>query len=96
MTIPEHVSRNYHNTEDKLAVLEALLSAAYHMVSEADITPSPDVEAFFVLMDLAREKNKEARRAHLAEWVGHGGNSDALSQAEIAAARGADDRGACG
>lgn len=88
MNIPDHVRENYEATENKLAALGALLKAADHMICEAEIPITPETDAFFVLLRMAQDMHKESRRAHLAEWVGHGGRSDGLTEAEIAVARG--------
>ena len=94
MNIPLHVRENYEATESKLADLGALLNAAGQMFFEAEIPITPETDAAFVLLRMAQEMHKEARRAHLAEWVGHGGNSDGLTEAEITAARGETGRAA--
>ena len=88
MNAPDHVRRNHEATEDKLADLGALLIAADHMVSNAEIPLTPETDAFFVLLRMAQDTHRAARRAHLVEWAGMGGFTGHLTEAEIAAARG--------
>lgn len=94
MNIPDHVRRNHEATEDKLHRLGALLTAIDQMLFEAEIPANPQSQALSVLFDIVKDTQREACRAHLAEWVGHGGCSNGLTEAETAAARGETERAA--
>ena len=86
--IPKHVRHNFEKTEESIYQLRALLLALDHMAEAANPPASPESDALFVLITTTQAKLRALRKAHSAEWAGHGGETSDLSEAEIAAARG--------
>tara|TARA_R110002124_G_scaffold11597_18_gene55385 strand:- start:47963 stop:48232 length:270 start_codon:yes stop_codon:yes gene_type:complete len=88
--IPVHQRRNYEKTDDLLNDLNCILVA---LDALSDVIPSqeatPETNAVAAMLRMAREKVEEIENARSFEWVGLGGASDKLTDAEIAEASGA-------
>lgn len=84
--IPKHQRRNYEKTDDLINDLDCILTALDALEEAA---PTRETNAAHAMRRMALDKIKEIEIAHSAEWVGLGGKSDRLSDAEKAEATGA-------
>lgn len=88
--IPIHQRRNHEKTDDLLNDLDCILVA---LDALEDAMPrreaTRETNAAHAMRRMALDKIKEIEAARSAEWVGLGGKSDRLSDAEKAEATGA-------
>lgn len=88
--IPKHQSRNYEKTDDLLNDMSVLLTALETVHDAIPLMEATcETNAAAGLMRMVMEKFEEIEDARSAEWVGLGGKSDRLSDAEKAEATGA-------
>ena len=84
--IPRNQSLNHERTEDRLFKLQALMVAAHELRELPETYPERKHAETLGLMAL--DMIEQVLRAHLMEWVGLGGNTEELTEAEIAEAKG--------
>lgn len=87
--VPEHQRKNYDRTGDLINALDCILVALDTL--EQAVAPreaTRESNAAAKMLDLALDKIKEIEKARSMEWVGIGGRSDTLTEAEVAQARG--------
>jgi hypothetical protein len=89
--VPDHVRDNYNATDSALIRFNGL---AYALEIVADDIPegapksSTYWQAFTALMNELVEKQDTIMHLRTLEWVGLGGNSPGVTEAELARARG--------
>jgi hypothetical protein len=87
--IEQHLRKNFERSDDFLCDLEGLLLALDGALDRHPTLMSKCDEsaAIFAIMRQILRLKDELRRARSQEWVGLGGNSHRLAEADIAEAR---------
>lgn len=88
--IESHHRDNYENTDSRICTIESLVTALEVMRDQyphAELNSREGI-AMGALMNLLTDQFQELHRLRLMEWAGLGGNTEQLTEAEIAQARG--------
>lgn len=87
--IPKHQRHNYERTNELLNDLDCLMIAMNELQDLAGNRDDMRLHnAAYAMRYMAMEKFLEVEKSRQAEWVGLGGKSPELTDAETAAARG--------
>lgn len=90
MSIPTHQRANFERTDEALIHVQGLW-CAFHIIDADYPNPTADddvANARATLICLLDDRIRDLSRLHAMEWVGIGGNTNLLNEAEIGAARG--------
>ncbi|NKX43605.1 hypothetical protein HCU73_03300 [Roseibacterium sp. KMU-115] len=86
-----HQRRNFENTEDAINRLRGVLTAIDALSQDTNaLSHCAESDAILVLVGISQDLLAVVQRRHAQEWVGLGGHSDILTEAEEAEALGKD------